>query len=217
MNEAESLQSPSPRLIPRRTGLFLAVIHNIPYLMTLPIMAVILGMHLDIVQTVGLCCGAFLLFWLFWRAYILDVRLAEAAHPHHRSWDRLDVMLGPFTLEMQKFGTWTFLLIFWLIATAINLIAIRMGTGSYNLDLFWLLYVPAVAWLSYKMEKWASESFAVAWLASAAVFSLVYLERAHWSLQWIVVGDLSKIRQQVEAVGVAPVEIWDDTGQPVTE
>jgi hypothetical protein len=31
-----------------------------------------------------------------------------------------------------------------------------------------------------------------------------------------VVGDLSKIRTQVEPLGIAPVEIWNDDGQPVT-
>jgi zinc protease len=36
------------------------------------------------------------------------------------------------------------------------------------------------------------------------------------SLTWIVVGDLAKIRDQVEALGIAPIEIWDDSGQPVT-
>jgi zinc protease len=36
------------------------------------------------------------------------------------------------------------------------------------------------------------------------------------SLVWVVVGDLSKIRAQVEPLGIAPVEIWNDDGQPVT-
>jgi zinc protease len=36
------------------------------------------------------------------------------------------------------------------------------------------------------------------------------------SLTWIVVGDLAKIRDQVEALGIAPIEIWDDSGQPVS-
>ena len=35
------------------------------------------------------------------------------------------------------------------------------------------------------------------------------------SLIWVVVGDLSEIRSQVEAVGIAPIEIWNDDGQPV--
>jgi zinc protease len=34
------------------------------------------------------------------------------------------------------------------------------------------------------------------------------------SLIWIVVGDLSQIRSQVERLGIAPVEIWDDSGRP---
>ena len=35
------------------------------------------------------------------------------------------------------------------------------------------------------------------------------------ALTWIVVGDLAQMRGQVEALGIAPVEIWDDNGQPV--
>lgn len=35
------------------------------------------------------------------------------------------------------------------------------------------------------------------------------------SLIWVVVGDLDEIRDQVEPLGIAPVEIWDDNGQPV--
>jgi zinc protease len=35
------------------------------------------------------------------------------------------------------------------------------------------------------------------------------------SLVWVVVGDLSKIRAQVEPLGIGPVEIWNDDGQPV--
>jgi zinc protease len=34
------------------------------------------------------------------------------------------------------------------------------------------------------------------------------------SLIWIVVGDLSQIRSQVERLNIAPVEIWNDDGQP---
>ncbi|HLF11978.1 MAG TPA: pitrilysin family protein [Gammaproteobacteria bacterium] len=35
------------------------------------------------------------------------------------------------------------------------------------------------------------------------------------SLIWVIVGDLSQIRSQVEALNIAPVEIWNDDGQPV--
>jgi len=35
------------------------------------------------------------------------------------------------------------------------------------------------------------------------------------SLVWVVVGDLAQIRGQVEALNIAPVEIWNDDGQPV--
>ena len=35
------------------------------------------------------------------------------------------------------------------------------------------------------------------------------------SLTWIVVGDLAMIRDQVEALNIATIEIWDDNGQPV--
>ena len=35
------------------------------------------------------------------------------------------------------------------------------------------------------------------------------------SLIWVVVGDLSTIRAQVEAVGAAPIEIWNDNGESV--
>jgi zinc protease len=35
------------------------------------------------------------------------------------------------------------------------------------------------------------------------------------SLVWIVVGDLSRIRDQVTALNIAPIEIWNDDGQPV--
>ena len=35
------------------------------------------------------------------------------------------------------------------------------------------------------------------------------------SLVWVVVGDLSQIRQQVEEVGIAPVEIWDENGNRI--
>jgi zinc protease len=34
------------------------------------------------------------------------------------------------------------------------------------------------------------------------------------SLIWVVVGDLSQMRGQVERLGIAPVEIWDDNGMP---
>ena len=32
------------------------------------------------------------------------------------------------------------------------------------------------------------------------------------SLIWVIVGDLGQIRSQVEALGIAPVEIWTDDG-----
>ena len=35
------------------------------------------------------------------------------------------------------------------------------------------------------------------------------------SLTWIIVGDLEDIRPQVEALDIAPIEIWDVDGQPV--
>ncbi len=35
------------------------------------------------------------------------------------------------------------------------------------------------------------------------------------ALVWILVGDLTKIRQQVEAVGLGPIEIWDADGKRV--
>jgi len=31
------------------------------------------------------------------------------------------------------------------------------------------------------------------------------------------VGDLAKIRSQIEALEIAPIEIWDVDGNPVTE
>jgi zinc protease len=34
-------------------------------------------------------------------------------------------------------------------------------------------------------------------------------------LIWVIVGDLRQIREQVEALGIAPVEVWNDDGQPV--
>lgn len=34
-------------------------------------------------------------------------------------------------------------------------------------------------------------------------------------LTWVIVGDLSKIRAQVESVNIAPIEVWNDDGQPV--
>jgi len=33
---------------------------------------------------------------------------------------------------------------------------------------------------------------------------------------WIVVGDLSRIRSQIEALDMGPIEIWNDDGEPVT-
>src|SRR5690606_39079964 len=35
------------------------------------------------------------------------------------------------------------------------------------------------------------------------------------SLVWIVVGDLRHIREPVEALGIAPIEIWNDDGEPI--
>jgi zinc protease len=35
------------------------------------------------------------------------------------------------------------------------------------------------------------------------------------SLVWVVVGDLGRIREQVEKLNIAPIEIWNDDGQPV--
>jgi zinc protease len=35
------------------------------------------------------------------------------------------------------------------------------------------------------------------------------------ALTWIIVGDLAQIRDQIEALEIAPIEIWDDNGQPV--
>ncbi|HEX6992692.1 MAG TPA: pitrilysin family protein [Gammaproteobacteria bacterium] len=37
------------------------------------------------------------------------------------------------------------------------------------------------------------------------------------SLVWIVVGDLRQIRPQVEALGIAPIEIWNDDGEPISQ
>jgi zinc protease len=36
------------------------------------------------------------------------------------------------------------------------------------------------------------------------------------SLIWVIVGDLNAIRGQVEALGIAPIEIWNDDGEPVS-
>jgi hypothetical protein len=36
-------------------------------------------------------------------------------------------------------------------------------------------------------------------------------------LVWIIVGDLAQIRDQVEALNIAPIEIWNDDGVPVVE
>jgi zinc protease len=36
------------------------------------------------------------------------------------------------------------------------------------------------------------------------------------SLIWVIVGDLEQIRSQVEALGIAPVEIWNDDGRPAS-
>lgn len=35
------------------------------------------------------------------------------------------------------------------------------------------------------------------------------------SLVWIIVGDLAQIREQVEDTGIAPIEIWNEDGEPV--
>ena len=35
------------------------------------------------------------------------------------------------------------------------------------------------------------------------------------SVLWLVVGDLSRIRSQIEALDIAPIEIWDSDGDPV--
>ena len=35
------------------------------------------------------------------------------------------------------------------------------------------------------------------------------------SLTWLIVGDLGAIRDQVEAVGIAPIEVWNVDGEPV--
>jgi zinc protease len=45
----------------------------------------------------------------------------------------------------------------------------------------------------------------------AAAADIVHPE----SLTWMIVGDLEQIRSQVEAVNIAPIEIWNDDGQPV--
>jgi zinc protease len=36
------------------------------------------------------------------------------------------------------------------------------------------------------------------------------------SLIWVIVGDLRQIRTQVEALNIAPLEIWNDDGQPAS-
>ncbi|HEY0960883.1 MAG TPA: pitrilysin family protein [Pseudomonadales bacterium] len=36
-------------------------------------------------------------------------------------------------------------------------------------------------------------------------------------LVWVVVGDLDEIREQVEALNIAPIEIWNDDGEPIEE
>jgi predicted Zn-dependent peptidase len=35
------------------------------------------------------------------------------------------------------------------------------------------------------------------------------------SLIWVIVGDLAKIRTQVESLNIAPLEIWNDDGEPI--
>ena len=37
------------------------------------------------------------------------------------------------------------------------------------------------------------------------------------ALVWIIVGDLAQIRSQVEAVNVAPIEVFDEDGNPVAQ
>src|SRR5690606_9739344 len=36
------------------------------------------------------------------------------------------------------------------------------------------------------------------------------------SLVWVVVGDLRQIRDQIEGLDIAPIEIWNDDGEPVS-
>jgi zinc protease len=35
------------------------------------------------------------------------------------------------------------------------------------------------------------------------------------SITWLVVGDVAKIRESIAALNIAPIEVWNDDGQPV--
>ncbi len=58
----------------------------------------------------------------------------------------------------------------------------------------------------------AYEALTLPDLQSAAV-DLVNRDK----LVWIIVGDLAQIRSQVEALNIAPIEIWNDDGVPVVD
>ena len=88
MGEAEFLNYQSPRIIPRRTGLFLAIINNFPYIMALPAVAVILGMHLGFWLSLGLCLAAVGIMLVFWKSNVLSLDVEKNSHPHHRRWGK---------------------------------------------------------------------------------------------------------------------------------
>jgi hypothetical protein len=190
MGQAEFLNHQSPRVIPRRTGLFLFAITHFPYILALPLVAVILDMAPNPFLVLVLSAMAFGFIFLFWYLFVLDLSLAEDHHPHHAQWNRPKKILSRGAVALQAIQPWTLALIFWFAATLINLAVAGIVGSKYLQASFWLLYVPVVIWPGYTMDKKASEWFGGLWLASALVYAWTYWRFFPYGPFWPAIAEL---------------------------
>ena len=167
------------------------MINNFPYIMALPAAAAILGMQLPFWLTLWMCLSALLLVWVFWKASVLDRRTEQGAHPHHARWGLVSISLKPVSLVLSKFPPWSITLIFWAAVTLTVWGARQTWISAAGVYPFWLLYIPVVIWPGYKLERRASEWFAIAWIASAAVYAAAYLWAANFEFSWAVISSLA--------------------------
>ncbi len=183
MGENEFIDGRFPDQVTKRSALILWAVNNFPYIMILPLAAVIFSLRLHWAWSVFLLLMNVLLVSLFWKLYALDLPLSEQRHPHHSLWGFLSDWMKPYAALVQNKQPWLAVLaVFWLTASVINLAAVQLVGERYLLGQYWLLYVPVVIWPSYKLKINATEWFAAAWLASV----ISYLAAAMFFLPgWI--------------------------------
>jgi transcriptional regulator with GAF, ATPase, and Fis domain len=172
------------RRVPRRTWIFLLISNNFHFIITVPILAVILFLNTNPLLSVMLGAFAILSISAFWTAYNLDPSLQNDDHPHHKSWNRFKSSLLRIAPFLQRRPAWQISFVGWVLASVPIFFMILPLVSSSDLtivigsrlgfDLYWLSYIPVLAWISYRANKYVSEWFGFFWFLSALGYSICF-------------------------------------------